>query len=79
MTNLQTHPGRDGRALAGRADEPKGDPGNTLSRDEIADKVRRLAAFAGAATADEVARRVAGAWEIAAQPALGSLFQEGSA
>ncbi|MGZ2749142.1 MmgE/PrpD family protein [Burkholderia stagnalis] len=70
---------RDGRTLAGRVDEPKGDPGNTLSRDEIADKVRRLAAFSGAATADEVARLVAGAWEIAAQPAVGSLFQEGSA
>ncbi|WP_175991716.1 MmgE/PrpD family protein [Burkholderia stagnalis] len=70
---------RDGRVLAGRVDEPKGDPGNTLSRDEIADKVRRLAAFSGAATADEVARLVAGAWEIAAQPAVGSLFQEGSA
>lgn len=70
---------RDGRALAGRVDEPKGDPGNTLSRDEIAHKVRRLAAFSGAATADEVARLVAGAWEIAVQPAVGSLFQEVSA
>ncbi|KVN40037.1 2-methylcitrate dehydratase [Burkholderia pyrrocinia] len=70
---------RDGRVLAARVDEPKGDPGNTLSRDEIADKVRRLAAFSGAATAGEVARLVAGAWEIAGQPAVGSLFQEGSA
>ena len=70
---------RDGRALAGRVDEPKGDPGNTLSRDEIAHKVRRLAAFSGAATADEVARLVAGAWEIAVQPAVGSLFQAVSA
>ena len=26
---------RDGRVLHGRVDEPKGDPGNTLSRDEI--------------------------------------------
>ncbi|RQR59870.1 MmgE/PrpD family protein [Burkholderia sp. Bp9126] len=70
---------RDGRALAARVDEPKGDPGNTLSRGEIADKVCRLAAFSRAATADEVARLVANAWEIAAQPAVGSLFQEGSA
>lgn len=70
---------RDGRALAGRVDEPKGDPGNTLSRDAIAHKVRRLAAFSGAATADEVARLVAGAWEIAVQPAVGSLFQAVSA
>ena len=31
--------------LDGRVDEPKGDPGNTLSRDEIDAKARRLAAL----------------------------------
>ncbi len=70
---------RDGRSHAGRVDEPKGDPGNTLSRAEIADKVRRLARFSGAASQDEVARLVAGAWDIASQEAIGSLFQEESA
>ena len=43
----------DGRQLAARVDEPKGDPGNTLSRAEIVDKAVRLAQFTGAATADE--------------------------
>ena len=38
---------------AARVDEPKGDPGNTLSRAEIVDKAMRLAQFTGAATADE--------------------------
>lgn len=33
---------RDGRLLQARVDEPKGDPGNTLSRAELSDKVRRL-------------------------------------
>ncbi len=43
----------DGRQLSARVDEPKGDPGNTLSRAEIVDKAVRLAQFTGAATADE--------------------------
>jgi 2-methylcitrate dehydratase PrpD len=39
----------DGRTLHGRVDEPKGDPGNTLSRDEITAKALRLAAWSGGA------------------------------
>jgi 2-methylcitrate dehydratase PrpD len=70
---------RDGRVHAGRVDEPKGDPGNTLSRDEIAEKVRRLAAFSGAASDGEVSRIVADAWQIASRDAVGTLFPEGLA
>ncbi len=44
----------DGRTLQGRVDEPKGDPGNTLSRDEITAKAKRLAAYSKAANADEM-------------------------
>jgi 2-methylcitrate dehydratase PrpD len=44
----------DGRTLYGRVDEPKGDPGNTLSRAELEDKALRLAAYGGAADADEM-------------------------
>ena len=36
---------RDGRKLQARVDEPKGDPGNTLSRAELEDKAMRLAAY----------------------------------
>src|SRR6266540_521794 len=39
----------DGRTLRGRVDEPKGDPGNTLSRPELEEKAARLAQFSGAA------------------------------
>src|SRR5690606_2864399 len=35
----------DGRPLSAAVDEPKGDPGNTLSRAELEDKFRRLVAF----------------------------------
>src|SRR5438552_13922123 len=44
----------DGRTLHGRVDEPKGDPGNTLSRDELRAKALRLAAFGRAASEAEM-------------------------
>ena len=46
----------DGRALQGRVDEPKGDPGNTLDRAEIEAKALRLAAFAAARARPRCAR-----------------------
>ena len=48
---VDTH---DGRTLAGRVDEPKGDPGNTLSRSELEDKAIRLAAYRGGASEAEM-------------------------
>jgi 2-methylcitrate dehydratase PrpD len=65
----------DGRVFAGRVDEPKGDPGNTLSRDEIATKLHRLAAFSGAATEGEAGRLLGNAWQIAEQAQIGSVFE----
>jgi 2-methylcitrate dehydratase PrpD len=64
----------DGRHYAGRVDEPKGDPGNTLSRDEIAEKVRRLAAFSGAASDDEVSDLLNGAWQVTSCDVMGPVF-----
>jgi 2-methylcitrate dehydratase PrpD len=43
-----------GRTLTARVDEPKGDPGNTLTPDEIQAKAMRLAAFRHSATTDEM-------------------------
>jgi 2-methylcitrate dehydratase PrpD len=45
---------RDGRTLDSRVDEPRGDPGNTLTRAEIEEKALRLAEFTGAATPAEM-------------------------
>ena len=60
---------RDGRALRGRVDEPKGDPGNTLSRAELEDKALRLAAYRGGASEAEMrARRSQRVWAIAGAP-----------
>ncbi|MCC5808919.1 MAG: MmgE/PrpD family protein [Ectothiorhodospiraceae bacterium] len=55
---------QDGRDLSTRVDEPKGDPGNTLSRPELEDKARRLADFSGAATDDELTQLIRLAWSL---------------
>ena len=58
----------DGRVLHGRVDEPKGDPGNTLSRSEITAKALQLAAFSGGATPVEMQRAVDALWQVAQWP-----------
>jgi 2-methylcitrate dehydratase PrpD len=45
----------DGCSIEGRVDEPRGDPGNTLTRGEIEEKALRLASYSGAATPAEMA------------------------
>ena len=65
---------RNGRELHGRVDEPKGDPGNTLTREEITEKVLRLAAFSGGAKADEMRAAVESLWDIANWPQVGKLL-----
>jgi 2-methylcitrate dehydratase PrpD len=64
----------DGRVLEGRVDEPKGDPGNTLSRTEITDKAMRLAAFSGGASPTEMSKAIDMLWNIRKQTQLGFLL-----
>ncbi|QIM73621.1 MmgE/PrpD family protein [Bordetella trematum] len=64
----------DGRALSARVDEPKGDPGNTLSRPEIEAKVLSLGQYANAASAPEMQALSAQIWRLAEQPAVGVLL-----
>ncbi len=54
----------DGRTLRGAIDEPKGDPGNTLSRAELEDKFRRLLAFAGKRSSDQAGELIAKVWRL---------------
>lgn len=55
----------DGRTLHGRVDDPKGDPGNTLSRPELEDKALRLALYHGGASEVEMRGAMARLWAIA--------------
>lgn len=68
---VHTH---DGRVLEGRVDEPKGDPGNTLSRAEIEDKSLRLGTYQGAATESQVKQLIQTIWNIRKQNKLGNLL-----
>jgi 2-methylcitrate dehydratase PrpD len=65
---------KDGCQLHGRVDEPKGDPGNTLSRTEITDKALRLAAFSGGATLHEMTSAIDVLWNIRNQTKVGFLL-----
>lgn len=62
---------RDGQTLSGRVDEPKGDPGNTLSRAELEDKALRLGTYRNAASADEVRDLIAKVWGLESTPLVG--------
>jgi len=59
---VETH---EGRKLQGRVDEPKGDPGNTLTRSELEQKALMLAEFSGAATEAEMKGLFTRVWDIA--------------
>ena len=63
----------DGRRLAAAIDEPKGDPGNTLSRPELEDKFRRLLAFAGARSPEQADALIALVWRLRELDDLGVL------
>jgi 2-methylcitrate dehydratase PrpD len=64
----------DGRRLAARVDEPKGDPGNTLSRAQIEDKVLRLAQYRQGATETEMRALIARVWRLTEWPTVTRLL-----
>jgi 2-methylcitrate dehydratase PrpD len=64
----------DGRTLHGRVDEPKGDPGNTLSRSELEHKALGLARYHDGATEAEMKTLTARVWALADTPLVGKLL-----
>ena len=64
----------NGQILNGRVDEPKGDPGNTLSRAEITDKAMRLAAFSGGASVAEMSKAIELLWNVRKQSKIDFLL-----
>ncbi len=54
----------DGRTLQGAIDEPKGDPGNSLSRAELEDKFRRLLRFSGARSPEQAEVLIRQVWDL---------------
>lgn len=64
----------DGRTLSARVDEPKGDPGNTLTRDEIEDKARRLGTYNNAASAAQVDALIQTVWQLEQMDRVGQFI-----
>jgi 2-methylcitrate dehydratase PrpD len=60
----------DGRRFEGKVLEPKGDPGNTLSRAELEAKALQLAAYRAGATPDEMRSVIARVWSLAEAPVV---------
>jgi 2-methylcitrate dehydratase PrpD len=56
---------KDGRTFEGRVDDPKGDPGNTLTRAELEHKTITLGLYGNAATENELKRAIKSVWAIA--------------
>src|SRR5215210_3043524 len=53
-----------GGRFTSRIEVPKGDPVNTLSREELEEKAQNLAAYGGGASGEEMDRIVARAWSL---------------
>lgn len=65
---------RDGRVIEARVNEPKGDPGNTLSHAEIDEKARQLIAYGAAADPVEIDALMDLLWSIAETKRIGRLL-----
>lgn len=55
---------KDGRVLSGAIDEPKGDPGNTLSRAELEEKFSRLVSFSSALSLGQASLVIQRVWSL---------------
>lgn len=69
----------DGRELHAQVDEPKGDPGNTLNREEISQKAMRLAAFSQAVKPEHMHQAVQALWAIGSWARVGWLLEDAPA
>jgi 2-methylcitrate dehydratase PrpD len=65
-----------GGRITSRVDVPKGDPENTLSREELEEKARRLAAFQGGASEKEMDRVIGRVWDLDREPGVRDLLPE---
>lgn len=65
---------KDGKTVTAVVPEPKGDPGNTLSRAEIEDKLKRLGTYQGAATDAELDDLAAKIWQLEKAQSIGPVM-----
>ena len=65
----------NGRILTARVDVPKGDPGNSLDRDELEAKAIKLGSFRGAATPEQTRAAIERVWSLEAMDRVGTLVR----
>jgi 2-methylcitrate dehydratase PrpD len=65
-----------GERITSRVDVPKGDPGNTLSREELEEKARSLGAFQGGVSDEEMDRIISRVWSLDREPDVRNLLPE---
>jgi len=68
----------DGRALSATMEEPKGDPGNPLTREELEAKAIRVATFAEAISETEMKTLIGELWTLERSPRIGYLLPRAS-
>ena len=66
---------KDGRRIAARVDDPKGDPANTLTRDELTRKAEALILFGGRHDGEAARELVGRLWQVGELKVIGSLLQ----
>ena len=66
---------QDGRHIEGRVDEPKGDPGKTLSRAELEDKALRLAGYRNGVSESEMRAVIEQTWAMEATLVVNELLR----
>ena len=65
---------KGGERFTSRVDVPKGDPGNTLSREEVEEKARSLAVYRNAASPEEMDRLIERARNLHREPDVRDLL-----
>ena len=65
---------RDGRRFEGRVVEPKGDPGNPLTQQEIVDKARALARYGGGVAPETIDRWIENILHLDDRPQFAGVF-----
>jgi len=68
-----------GERIISRVEVPRGDPGNTLSREELEEKARNLAAYGGGASDEEMDQIMARIWSLDEETDVRDLLPESSA
>jgi 2-methylcitrate dehydratase PrpD len=69
---------RDGRTVHGRVDDPKGDPENPLTAEEVEAKALRLAQYGGSVPGDTVRSWISRIGQLEAENSFSGFFRQGA-